>query len=101
MTNKTNSVYILGVEAKDLYLANNLVNPIKEGYVSTNRKNYRNALDFSLDLCKMREIYEKVYRNQRFTYSEGSKEYTDRAVVVKFNYAYKEYNKVSGNIFVK
>ena len=98
---KTNSVYILGVEAKDLYLTNNLVNPVNDGYVSKNKKNYRNALDFSLDLCKMREIYEKVYRNSKFTYVEGSKEYTDRAVMVKFNYAYKQYNKVGKGIYVK
>ena len=98
---RTNSVYILGIEAKDVYLANNLVNPISEGYVSKNKKHYLNALDFSLDLIKMREIYEKVYRNRRFTYTENGKEYTDRAVVIKFNYAYKEYNKASSNIYVK
>ena len=41
----------------------------------------------------MREIYEKVYRNRRFTYTENGKEYTDRAVVIKFNYASTEYPK--------
>lgn len=98
---KTKSVYILGIEAKDVYLANNLVEPITDGYVSKSRKNYLNALDYSLDLIKMREIYEKVYRNRRFTYTENGKEFTDHAVVIKFNYAYKEYNKASANIYVK
>ena len=50
MKTRTNSVYILGIEAKDVYLANNLVNPVPDGYVSKNKKHYLNALDFSLDL---------------------------------------------------
>jgi hypothetical protein len=101
MNSRNKSVYILAVEAKDLYLANNLIYPSTDGYVSTNKKSYCSVLDFSLDLMKYREIYEKVYRNQRFSYTEGVKEYTDRAVVVKFNYSYKDYNKSAPNVYIK
>jgi hypothetical protein len=98
---KSKSVYILGVEAKDLYNADHLINSDTKGYSTKNTKNYKNALDYSLDLIKTREIYEKVYRNQRFSFTSNGKEFTNRAVVVKFNYSYKEYNKASKNIYVK
>jgi hypothetical protein len=99
MANK--SVYILGIEAKDLYNADHLIDSKTKGYSTQNTKNYKNALDFSLDLMKMREIYEKVYRNQKFTYSVKGKQFTDRAVVVKFSYSFKEFNKACKNIFIK
>lgn len=98
---KSKSVYILGVEAKDLYNADHLINSDTKGYSTKNTKNYKNALDYSLDLIKTREIYEKVYRNQRFSFTSNGKEFTNRAVVVKFNYSYKEYNKASKNSYVK
>ena len=96
-----NSVYILGVEAKDLYNANHLVEAKECGYETLNTKNYLNALDYSLDLIKLREIYEKVYRNKKFSFTDGRKEYTKTAVVVKFNYAYKEYNRAIKDVFIK
>lgn len=98
---KNNSVYILGVEAKDLYNANHLINAKECGYETLNTKNYLNALDYSLDLIKLREIYEKVYRNKKFSFTDGRKEYTKTAIVVKFNYAYKEYNRAIKDVFVK
>lgn len=99
--NQNKSVYILGVEAKDVYNANNLVLPKELGYETMNTKNYLNALDYSLDLIKLREVYGKVYRNKKFSFTDGRKEYTKTAIVVKFSYAYKEYNKACKNIYVK
>lgn len=101
MVNKKKSFYILGVEAKDLYNADHLIDSKNKGYSTKNTKNYKNALDFSLDLMKIREIYEKIYRNQKFSYTNNGKEFTDRAVVVKFSYSYKEFNKAAKNIYVK
>ena len=101
MADKKKSVYILGIEAKDLYNADHLVSSKAKGYSTINTKNYKNALDFSLDLTKIREVYEKVYRNQKFSYTKNGKEFTDRVVVVKFSYSYKEFNKACKNVYVK
>ena len=65
----TNSVYILGVEAKDLYAAKRLLSPVVEngvvqGHVSKNLKRWKNTLDFSLDLIKLREVAYQHYRNK-------------------------------------
>lgn len=63
---KFNGVYILGIDAKDIYLSNHYLNtPDKTGYrirgtngtISTRK--FVNTLDYSLDLIKLREIYEK------------------------------------------
>lgn len=104
----TNSVYILGIEAKDIYNSNhlrdldgNLKPENEQGYTATNKRNYLNALDFSINLLKLREVYESVRRNKQFSERVGHKEYSNVAVVVKFNYAYKEYNKASKNIYIK
>ena len=66
----TNSVYILSCEAKDLYAAKKLINPVMDencqvlGHTNTNLKRWRNTLDFSLDLIKLREVAYHHYRNR-------------------------------------
>lgn len=104
---KNNSVYILTAEAKDLYNANNLAifenkigYSIRDKYQNINIHKFINTLDFSLDLIKLREVYEKVYRRQDFTFVYGKKEYTKHVINVKFNYTYKNYNKCGDNIYV-
>lgn len=106
-TMKNNGVYILTVEAKDLYNANNLNTPenkigysIRDKYQNINIRKFINTLDFSLDLIKLREVYEKVYRRQDFTFEYGKKEYTKHVINVKFSYTYKDYNKFGENIYV-
>ena len=104
---KTNSVYILTAEAKDLYNANHLTkdNPLgynirtKDGTI--NVKKYINALDYSLDLIKLREIYEKIYRRHDFSFKVNHKEYTRHVINVKFSYAQKEFNKAGSNIYIR
>lgn len=104
---KTNSVYILTAEAKDLYNANHLTkdNPLgynirtKDGII--NVKKYINALDYSLDLIKLREIYEKIYRRHDFSFKVNHKEYTRHVINVKFSYAQKEFNKAGSNIYIR
>ena len=103
---KNKSAYILTVEAKDLYNSNNLVYNNEIGYNvrrrdgSINTHKYINALDFSLDLIKLREIYEKVYRRHNFTFNLNRKEFTQHVINVKFNYSFKEFNKSSKNKYV-
>lgn len=104
-----NSVYILGTEAKDLYAAKRLVHPIMDdkgestlGYINMNLKRWRNTLDFSLDLMKLREVTYKHFRNRRsfFFDKELGKEFTQQVINVDFDLAYKEWNR-HGDIYVR
>lgn len=104
-----NSVYILGTEAKDLYTAKRLVHPIMDdkgestlGYINMNLKRWRNTLDFSLDLMKLREVAYKHFRNRRsfFFDKELCKEFTQQVINVDFDLAYKEWNR-HGDIYVR
>ena len=106
-TDGRNSVYILGVEAKDLYAAKRLQAPVVEdgvsqGYVNHNLKRWKNTLDYSLDLIKLREVAYKHYRNKSsfFWDKELDKEFTQRVINVNFDLAYKEWNK-HGDIYVR
>lgn len=104
----TNSVYILSCEAKDLYAAKKLNHPVTDeqgkvlGYTNTNLKRWRNTLDFSLDLMKLREVAYNHYRNRSsfFIDKELNKEFTQRVINVDFNLAYKEWNR-HGDIYVR
>lgn len=104
-----NSVYILGTEAKDLYAAKRLVHPIMDdkgestlGYINMNLKRWRNTLDFSLDLMKLREVAYKHFHNRRsfFFDKELGKEFTQQVINVDFDLAYKEWNR-HGDIYVR
>lgn len=58
-------------------------------------------MDYSLDLIKLREVYEKVYRKRDFSFFNGKKEYTQRVVNVTFKYNNKVFNRVRSGIYVK
>ena len=101
-----NSVYIVSVDAKDLFLANYSSPSSKEYTVKLtgadhndqfNTKRFVNTLDYSLDLIKLREVYEKVYRRMDFTFSKRGKEYCRRVINVTFKYSVKEFNRFFGN----
>lgn len=103
---QTNAIYILTVEAKDLYNANNLCNGNSVGYnIRTNgeinHRKFINTLNYSLDSIKLREVYEKVYRNKRFCFTRGKKEYTQHVINVNFVYSYKLFNKSGKNTFIR
>ena len=107
MDNKVKSTKILSIEAKDLYNSNNLKYDNPTGYAirkddkSINTKLFINTLDYSLDLIKLREIYEKVFRRHDFTFSNGRHDYTQHVINVKFKYAQKEYNKVGDGKYIR
>lgn len=107
MDNKVKSTKILSIEAKDLYNSNNLKSDNPVGYAirkddkSINTKLFINTLDYSLDLIKLREIYEKVFRRHDFTFSNGRHDYTQHVINVKFKYAQKEYNKVGNGKYIR
>ncbi len=105
-----NSVYIVSADAKDLYLANYSSPSSKEYTVRLtgtdhndqfNTKRFVNTLDYSLDLIKLREVYEKVYRRMDFTFSKRGKEYCRRVINVTFKYSVKEFNRFFGNVYIK
>ncbi len=105
-----NSVYIVSADAKDLYLANYSSPSSKEYSVRMtgtdhndkfNTRRFVNTLDYSLDLIKLREVYEKVYRRMDFTFSKRGKEYCRRVINVTFKYNVKEFNRFFGNLYVK
>lgn len=97
----------MAVEAKDVYNANTLVNNNLLGYNVRDRngqlytKKFTNVLDNSLDLNKMRELYEKIYRRNNFTFNINNCDYTQTAICVKFSYAYKEFNRIGKDTYIK
>lgn len=60
-----------------------------------------NTLDYSLDLIKLREVYEKVYRRTDLTFFMNGYEYTSRVINVTFHYSDKEYNRAGPGIYIK
>lgn len=102
-----NGVKILSIDAKDLYIANHLKEPDKIGFNWHNKngqpnlKKFINTLDYSLDLIKLREVDQKVYRNRKFSWFSGRHEYTDKVINVTFKYSNKEFNKIGSNLYVK
>ena len=104
---KRNGAYILSIDAKDLYLANHFANESGVGYRirkqdgSMNLKKFINSLDYSLELIKLREVYENVYGGMDFTFSSGGYDYTQRVINVTFKYSVKEWNKLSKGLYVK
>ena len=67
-------VHILSLDGKDIYISNTNLTPkvndkgLKIGYKlrdqngDLNLKRFINTLDYSLDLIKMQEVYESLYR---------------------------------------
>lgn len=100
-----NTIYIPGIDAKDLYISN--LNDKEYGYSLINKNgeaNYRkyvNALDYSLDQIKLREVYEKVYRRTDFSFFNRKKEFTSRVINVTFKYAVAEFNRAGRNKYIK
>ena len=104
---KRNGAYILSIDAKDIYLANHFSNTSGAGYRirrqdgGINLKKFINSLDYSLELIKLREVYEDVYGGLDFTFNAGGYEYTQRVINVTFKYSVKEWNKLSKGLYVK
>lgn len=54
-----------------------------------------NALDYSLDLIKLRQVYLAAYRRNKFSFTVGDKEYSPSVINVTFKYSYKRYNQIT------
>lgn len=105
--NPSNAVKILSIEAKDIYNALHLVNPMDRGYNIRNQngevsyKKFINTLDYSLELIKLRDVYYNVYHNKQFSTFKNDKEYSQQVINVTFSYSYKEYNQFGSNTYVR
>lgn len=104
---KRTGAYILSIDAKDIFLATHFSRDKETGYRirrqdgSLNLRKFINSLDYSLELVKLREVYEDVYGDMDFTFSSGGYDYTQRVINVTFKYSVKEWNKLKKNVYVK
>lgn len=106
-------VHIPSLDGKDIYISNSYLVPkvndkgLKIGYKlrdqngDLNLKRFINTLDYSLDLIKMQEVYESVYRRHDFSFNKNGKDYTQRVINVTFKYNNKVFNRVRNGIYVK
>lgn len=102
-------IYIPSVDAKDLYLANNFKDEIKNktgyrlvtksGNINYNR--FINSLDFSLDSEELRKVSKGIYgKKDTLTFKHNTKEYSDKIINVTFKYSSKDFNKVKKNTYI-
>ena len=92
LNNKRNCIYIPGIDAKDLYLAEQSGGyslMTKTGAIKFHR--FTNSLDFSLDSEKLRQTAHDVYgRSGCFSFFYNGKEYSDKIINVTFQYRIEE-----------
>lgn len=105
-------VDIISIDAKDIYISNHYYGipttptGVQTGYTvrrpdgSVNTRKFSATMDYSLDLIKLREVYETVYRNMRFSWSEGIHEYTQQVINVTFDYSVQEWNRARKGSYV-
>lgn len=108
-----NGVNIPSLDGKDIYISNNYLIPklnnagAEIGYNLRNQngdlnlRRFLNTLDYSLDLIKMQEVYESVYRRRNFSFNKDGKDYTQRVINVTFKFNNKLFNRVRNGIYVK
>lgn len=96
---KYKSVYILNLEAKDLWLAEHLKEPDPLGYnihcrdgTTVNLRRFSGSVDESLDWIKMRRVYSRIYRKP-IEFRTGGKLYSKSVINVNYNLSVKSYNK--------
>lgn len=104
---QNNSVRIVQVDGKDLYLTNTLLDEEKIGYRITNKyglvntKRFRANLDYSLELIQLRNVYEKVYGSNNISFRIGDFDYTKHVCSVTFKFSVKDYNRLSSDTYIR
>ncbi len=74
---------------------------LRGGDGEINTRKFINTLDYSIDLLKLPEVYERVYRRIDFTFCKHGKDYCKSVINVTFKYSIKEFNRFAGNIYIK
>lgn len=101
----SNGIYIASLDAKDIILAN--ISDRDNGYTlmtkdgNINYRKFINVLDYSLESIKLKEVYQKAYRNSKMTFMHLGKEYTKCIINVTFKYNVYEYNRINACTYVK
>lgn len=107
MKSQNNSVRIVQVDGKDLYLTNAMLDEEKVGYRITNKqglvntRRYRANLDYSLELIQLRKVYEDIYGEDAFSFRIGEFDYTRHVCSVTFKFAVKEFNRLSSDTYIR
>ena len=117
MANLKDGVYIPNIDGKDIFLSNihnksqqakgkkevgyTLKCRIGEQQGKYNFKRFGSKLDYSLDLFKMQEVYQRVYNAKNFSFVANGKNYSTHIINVTFNYNVREFNRTANNTYVR
>ena len=105
--NVGNSIRIVQIDGKDAYLTNSILDEEKSGYSIVNKfgvinlKRFRANMDYSLELIKLREIYQEVFADNDFSFIIGGFEYSKHVCSVTFKFSVKEFNRVAIDTYVR
>ena len=108
---KYKGVYIPNIDGKDLYISQTYLNKKLCGYSLKDTKDRRkhntskfdSAIDDSLDLRKLREVYKGKYKgkNYSFSFEKDNQQFSKQIVNVTFNYNVKEFNHIENGLYVR
>lgn len=97
----------MSIEAKDIFAAMHQADKddceysIRTADGKISLRKFSNAFDWSLDAIKLADVYAKKVRRQDFAFKVGKYLYTKNVICVTFKYAYKEFNLVGKNTYVR
>ena len=101
------SYRIMSIEAKDIFAAMHRVGEsdceygIRNAEGKISLRKFTNTFDWSLDAIKLEEVYAKKMRRRDFAFKSGRYLYTKNVICITFKYAYKEFNMVGKNTYVR
>lgn len=101
------SYKIMALEAKDIFAAMHQVGKseceysIRAGDGALRLRKFSNAFDWSLDAIKLEQVYRDKFPGDSFSFTVGRHKYTKNVICVTFRYAYKEFNMVGKNTYVR
>ena len=95
---RRNGCYIPSIDAKDLCIANSYPGQgylLKNSNGQYNLKKFINSFDYQLDFIYLTQL------DPDFCFTLGKKRYSKKIINVTFKYAYKEYNNIRKDVYVK
>ena len=101
------SYKIMSIEAKDIFAAMHQVDKedceygIRGSDGKISLRKFTNTFDWSLDAIKLAEVYERKMRRRDFAFKAGRYLYTKNVICVTFKFAYKEFNMVGKNTYIR
>ena len=117
MVNLKDGVYIPNIDGKDIFISNchitkqtisgkkevgySLKYRIGEQKGKWNFNRFGSKLDYSLDLIKMQEVYQRVYNAKNLSFVANGKNYSNRIINVAFKYNVKEFNRINNDTYIK